>query len=179
MADFPEVPPLGDLHTFAISSMSECGLAGTWTATSPANIAWPAANRAIFVPMRLPVPATVYKMATGSGTLTAGNFDLGIYDTNGNLIISTGATAKTTASSERIVDVTDTRLMPGMYYLAMSADGTDNYTGWAFGSNTAFGKLVGLREMESAYVLPATATLATYTSNTMLPNVAAFFRSEA
>ena len=177
MPDFPEVPALGSQHIWSIHTWSENALSGAFLQSAPSGIAWPAANRALLIPFRLPVRATVYKMGCGTGTLTTGNFDLGIYDVNGNRLVSTGATAKTTASSERIVDVTDTQLMPGMYYLAMSTDGTQNYFGTAVGS-APICQLLGLREVDAGYVLPATVTFETYSSATLIPLVSAFLRSE-
>lgn len=176
MPDFPAYPELGELHTFSISTHGQMALPRLAFIVTTTATAWPSADLAIFVPFRLPAPATVYKMATGTGTGSTGNFDLGIYDSFGNKIVSAGSTAKTVASSERIIDVTDTLLHPGLYYLAMATDGT---TAYQMGStvNSAFGKLMGLRQMTSAFPLPATATYATYTQ-VVAPTLAAFLRSE-
>jgi hypothetical protein len=129
------------------------------------------------VPFRIAEALTVYQMACGTGTATTGNFDLGIYDLSGNLLVSTGSTAKTTSFSERVVDVTDTALLPGAYYLAMAVDtASAAYVGYTL-ANAALGKLVGIREVASAFPLPSTVTLATSTG-TVVPLVAAFLRPE-
>jgi hypothetical protein len=174
MSDFPPSIVPGDLHTENISTYSGCGLAGAFGFT-PAATAWPASNRAIFVPFRVPRLVTVYKMACGTGTGTTGNFDLGIYDRFGNKLVSTGSTAKTTASAERIVDVTDTVLLPGLYYLAMATDGTEGYIASVPG-NLGMVKLMGCREMETAFALPDTATFATVQA-AFVPSISARLRA--
>lgn len=180
MADFPGLPlvPLADDRSGnCISTFSGWAL-GPCHGLTPVAVAWPAANRAIFTPFRVPVPVTVYKLACATNTGTTGNFDLGIYDQAGNLIVSTGSTAKTTASSERVVDITDTLLLPGMYYLAMVTDGTTNYVGYTTGiPNLGIVKQFGVRQMNSAFALPSTATFATVAS-AVIPTVAAYLRSE-
>lgn len=174
MGDWPALPLLADLGNGCISTWSQCSLFGLAT-IAPAGAAWPAANDAIFVPFRLPAPRLVYKMACGTGTLTTGNFDLGIYDEFGNRLVSTGSTAKTTASSERVIDVTDTLLLPGLYYMAMAANGTDAYVATVPTSAAAVPvtQLMGVRKMATAFALPATATLATVTA-AYVPLIAAY-----
>lgn len=123
---------------------------------------WPAANLAIFIPMRLAVPATLYKLAIGAGATATGNFDVGVYDRFGNKIVSSGATAKG-ANTDHILDVTDTRLGPGLYYLAMSADGTDNYLMITPSGTSPVplqkARLYGTLEAATAYTLPSTVTM--------------------
>lgn len=145
-----------------------------------ASAAWPSANLAIFIPIRLTAPVTVYKMAIGAGATAAGNFDVGIYDIGGNRLVSSGATAKG-ASVEHILNVTDTRIGPGLYYLAMSADGTNNYI-LITPSGTSPVPLqktraYGVLAMATAYPLPATATLAAATV-APFPNIAAYLRGQ-
>lgn len=172
--DFPG-PFCGIEGPDVINTFSSLGLGPGVAPTTISAGGWPSANRAYFTPFRVPCPMTVYKMGCATGTGTTGNFDLGIYDAFGNQIVSTGSTAKTTASSERIVDVTDTLLLPGLYYLAMATDGVTNY--FALGCNLAHAKLAGIRSMESAFALPATATFATAASG-WIPFLSALMRSE-
>lgn len=148
--------------------------------TGGVSTAWPSANLAIFIPIRVSEPVTVYKIAVGAGATAAGNFDVGLYDSAGNRLVSSGATAKG-ASVEHILDVTDTRIGPGLYYLAMSADGTNNYI-----LNTPSGtspvplqktRAHGILAMASAYVLPATATFAAATL-APYPDIAAYLRGQ-
>lgn len=175
--------------------MSDWPIPGTWdrteggfwsTATSLDGLntasfsttAWPAANLAIFVPMRLARRVTVYKLVTGSGTTANGNYDVGIYDRFGKRIVSSGATAKT-SGTENVVDIADTLLGPGLYYLAMAADDTDNYV-----LSTPAGtspvplqkaRMYGTLEMASAYTLPDPATFAARTTG-LIPAIGAYMR---
>lgn len=159
----------------AIHTCSEWSL-GQGHMTAPGGAAWPSANAAIFVPFRVPVPVTITHLAMGTGTGSGGNYDQGIYDEAGNLIISTGSTARPGASQESIVDVTDTVLMPGLYYQAMSVDGTTNIVRTPVISATAM-PLMGTRQMASAFPLPSTATLASQTL-AYLPHLAAYLKME-
>jgi hypothetical protein len=76
----PYIPPFpqSDLQYAASSGLA----AGTW----------PAADRAILVPVYFPANCTLYSLmfVAGNGT---GNYDLGFYDQNYGLIVSSGSTA--------------------------------------------------------------------------------------
>lgn len=171
MADFPEISPW-DLTAGAVVSTVQT-MPGIWN-TVPASTAW-VTNLAVFVPVRVPQQVTVYKMAVGMGTGTGGNFDVGIYDASGNQLVSSGATARPGATQESVVDVTDTTIGPGIYYLALAGDGTSTYQ--CFGMTLQPGRLTGSVQMASAYVLPATATYAAL-SNALVPSIGAYLRSE-
>lgn len=129
---------------------------------SPASTAWPAANRAILIPFRLPKIMTAYQMIVGCGGTGGGNFDCGIYDKFGNLLVSGGSTGRS-ALSEVIVNITDTVLGRGTYYMALSVDGTNNMIATA-PAQVALVKAVGIRQASSAFVLPATITFETAAS---------------
>ena len=146
--------------------------------SAPASSAWATANTAIFVPIRVPMPVTVYKLAIGAGSTASGNFDVGIYDASGNRLVSSGATAKG-ASTEHILDITDTVIGPGLYYLALAASGTNNYVFYTPAGTSPVplqkARLLGCLEMATAYTLPATATFAAMTSANV-PLIAAYLR---
>src|SRR5262245_15809191 len=116
------IPEMGEYISVAQVSLS-------LQQSTSASSAWPSANLALFVPFRVSAPCVAYKMSTGFGTTASGNYDLGIYDAFGNRLVSTGTQAKG-ASVEAILDITDTELGPGLYYMAQSADGTNNYWMW-------------------------------------------------
>lgn len=175
MSDWPAHPALG-AHNFNLSFYSENGPGPHMTATAQGGGAWPVANKAFFIPVRLPVPATVFQLICGTGTGTTGNFDVGIYDAGGNRLVSSGSTAKTTASSERIINVTDTVLGPGLYYLAMSTDGVTNYLRQSV-ATLGLAKLMGVYEMTTAFALPATATFATLVTG-YIPALSAVLRPD-
>lgn len=174
MADFPGLLVPGSHEwTGALTTFGPEGLSSN---TGPATAAWPSANLAIYAPVRVFSTCTVYKMATGCGATAGGNFDLGIFTWAGVKLVSTGSTARS-ASSEVVVDVTDTVLHPGRYWLGMSANGTNNYFTIMAGQNAGWGKIIGLRQQASAFALPATATFAT-SAQSLVPLVAAYLRSE-
>jgi hypothetical protein len=174
--DFPDVFEPGDLYTQFIGTLSRTGIMGAFTSSSPASTAWPSANLAIIVPIRIPRKVTVYKMSAGCGATAGGNFDVGIYDHFFRRIVSTGSTARAT-SSEVIVDVTDTEIGPGQYYLAMSVDGTSNIVCIAQ-TNLAMIKLLGVMIQTSAFALPSTLTPVTPTTGIFaIPMVGAYLRS--
>lgn len=130
--------------------------------SSPGSTAWPAANRAILIPFRIPRIVTAYQMIVACGATAGGNFDCGIYDMFGNLLVSGGTTARS-PSSEVIVNITDTVLGPGRYYMALSADSTDTFIATA-PAQAALVKAVGIRQASAAFVLPSTVTFETAAS---------------
>jgi hypothetical protein len=175
MGDFPAYSPLV-FHAGGVISYAEAGI-GVQNLLGQST-AWPSANRALFVPVRVPYPVTVCKLAIGSGVTAAGNFDVGIYDSQGNKIVSSGATAKGT-STEQVIDITDTQIGPGLYYLALAADGTNNYILVTPAGTSPvplqFTRLTGVVQMDTAYTLPATATFAAATT-AVFPTIAAYLR---
>lgn len=177
MGDWPAYGPT-EIYAGGCISTLTC-LSGI-SVTAPAAAAWPAANLALFVPFRLAVPVTIYKMVIGAGTTATGNFDVGIYDSDGDRIVSSGTTGKG-ASTEHVLDITDTQVGPGLYYLAMSADGTNNYA-MVLPSGSApvpvqKARLAGVLQAGGSFVLPATSTLAATTSS-LIPNIAAYLRPD-
>ncbi len=177
MSDWSPIRPLEAYAGGVISTATILGRG--YSITAAASAAWPSANLAIFVPFQLAVPVTVYKMATGSGATAAGNFDIGIYDAAGNRLVSSGTTAKG-ASTEHIIDVTDTVIGPGTYYLAMSADGTNNYI-MVTPSGTSpvplqKTRLYGVVAAASSFVLPTSVTFAASTV-APIPAIAAYLRA--
>lgn len=173
MPSFPFFRPDTTMAGSGIISQQSTHGALMGTTANPASTAWPAANRAIFVPFRVAISLVVYKLVIGAGATASGNFDVGIYDSQGNKLVSSGATAKG-ASTEQVLDITDTRVGPGLYYLALAADATSNYI--SMGSTLQMSRLMGIVQMASAYTLPATATFAAM-SSAYQPAVAAYTRA--
>lgn len=92
--------------------------------TAPtAGSTWPAANRAIYVPVLVEDAVVVTQMAVYP-TVQSGNFDVGIYSETGTRLVSKGSTAVGAANAPQAVDITDTPLVPGVYFLAMCVDNT-------------------------------------------------------
>lgn len=83
---------------------------------------WIAANVVIYVPFVIPEAAVARKMAWSNGSAVAGNVDVGIYDSAGNRLVSSGSTAQAVIGAVQVVDITDTLLSRGQYYMAMVSD---------------------------------------------------------
>lgn len=170
--------PIDCRGVFAISCFSSWALGpGVNGTTAPSGAAWPAANRAIFAPFRVPVPVTATKIVIGGGATAGGNYDVGIYKPDGTRLVSSGTLART-AAAENVADITDTTLMPGMYYLAIALDGVNTIVSFPHVSALAtYPKLLGMREMATAFTLPSTATFATTSAN-YIPCWAIILREE-
>lgn len=179
MGDWPKAADQLGLNAWVITPYHELSIGlpalRSAIATTAASAAWPSANRALFVPFRLPRQMTVYQGVVGCGSGSTGNFDVGVYDSAGNKIVSSGATARA-ASTEVVANMTDTAIGPGLFYMAVAVDGTTNIV-QQVPAAVGLTKMLGVLEMGSAYTLPATATYATV-SAANIPMMALYFRSE-
>ena len=123
------------------------------------------ADRAIFMPFHLVADATVKRIAIEG---TGSSFDVGIYELDGTRLVSSGSTTGT--GSPQIVDITDTALTAGRYYMAFantSGSGTDM---WAYADDTKPSQnLCGIKMQTSAFPLPASATLSDGGQSTQFP----------
>ena len=123
MADFPGVAfDLPHAHLSTVGICSIAGQAAMLENSTPGVATWPAANRAIYVPVVVQVPITVRKMAF-EVAVQSGNCDVGIYDSSLKRLVSKGSTAVAAAGTQ-IIDIVDTALTPGVYFLAMCVDNT-------------------------------------------------------
>ncbi len=130
---------------------------------TPSSGAWPAANDAIFVPFYIQQFTNVTRLYVVNGTAASGNMDVGIYNGDGTLIISSGSTAQSGTNQPQFFNIADTMLAPGDYYIACSIDGTG---GTVFRSNLSVIRMQegGCAKATSAMPLPAIATLVASTS---------------
>lgn len=98
--------------------------------SNPGSGSYEAANRGIWSPVLVPVQCTIRRFwwANGSSVSASYNIEAGIYTDDGHKpktkIITTGSTAQGTATEVQFVDVTDTVLTPGMYWLYLSVSTT-------------------------------------------------------
>ncbi len=119
MTDWPGV--LSRPNSFILSTTSDGSMFGDIAAALGVIAgagAWAAANRAIYTPVMLEVPATAYKMAFIVG-VQAGNYDVAILDEYGNVKVSLGSTP-VPAAGLAVADIADTFLTPGVYLLGMN-----------------------------------------------------------
>lgn len=75
-----------------------------------------------YYPFRLYEPAIAVKMSYLVGATASGNVDLGIYSSQGNLLVSSGLTAQGSINTLQELDITDTLLQPGVYFMAIKCD---------------------------------------------------------
>lgn len=126
---------------------------GAWS--SPAGTT----GLALYFPFQLPAATVATQMWWHNGSSVAGNIDAGIYDAEGTRLVSTGAVAQSGASAVQLADITDTALIPGAYYFALSTSSTGQI--YALSLNRGVSRLAGiLQQTASAHPLPATATFA-------------------
>lgn len=89
------------------------------------SVAWPVNNLALFYPFRLFDFATAYQLLLMIGGTSGGNIDVGIYDSQKNLIVSSGSTAMSaTVNTAQELNITDTPLPPGDYLLGVACSST-------------------------------------------------------
>jgi hypothetical protein len=158
---------------FAVSTMSRPQpLRGVLTAT-PTSQAWPLANLAIYVPIYFNEACTIYEVGCGAGATAGGNWDIGLY-TMAGAKIQTSGTRPRTLSAWNPFDWTDLVVAPGWYYAAMAADSTANYSGVAPAAGLA--EATGICEQQTAFVLPATATMVR-TTRAFVPTISFSVRS--
>lgn len=143
------------ISTFGLESVSVQNrvLSGTPSGT----INWVGANVGLFVPIVLRRPILAKRMIILNGSTVNGNIDAGIYTRDGAKIVSTGAVTHTGASAIQFIDITDTYLSPGMYYMAVScSSGTTRVR--RINLSVARQQSMGVLQASSAHVLPATVT---------------------
>lgn len=121
MSDWPAVVFGPPVVSTADARSGQLGgfLMARFTSTAAA---WPSANRALFMPVEVQSTCTAYQMCFEVGT-QSGNLDVGIYDEQAKRLVSSGSTA-VAAAGVQVVDITNTVLTPGVYFLAMSVDNT-------------------------------------------------------
>lgn len=147
----PDLPLVGLLSPCALGD----DLAGMGVG-STASTTYPAANRAIAFMFVVADHFLVRKVWWVNGTTaTTDSADVGVYTEAGDLLVSGGGTAIATANVVQEVDVTDTLLQPGRYWCAYAQSGT-TATPMASPATIALVRAMGVAQMASAYVLPAT-----------------------
>lgn len=142
-----------------LSPHSPAGPLGGMVGGAIASATYPSANLAIFYPVRVTRAFTVAQLFVLNGATVSGNIDVGIYDSAGTRLVSSGSTAQSGTNAVQAFNIADTLLAAGWYYLAVAMD---NITG-TLQRNTA-GSFVmtaslGIGQQASAFPLPATATI--------------------
>lgn len=176
MSDFPAqytpglnrgvLSPYGDTPVADYMQLSTLGYGltiGTWVL-----------NRAVYQPVKVEAPCTITQMAIVVVTQD-GNVDAGLYTWDNTKIVSTGSTA-CGAAGVQLLNIADTYLVPGWYKMAFASD--SNAVA-CFELNAMIVmpmRVCGVQEEASAFPLPATATPAAYTTQSM-PQICAAYRT--
>lgn len=162
----PRFTPPAIMHPHHIDALGSAVSSGVLNAVS--STTWPSANKAFFYPFTLYDFVTVYQLLFWVGAASSGNIDVGIYDSQGNRIISSGSTAMSaTVDTIQEINIADTELPPGNYFLAVAVD---NATGRCYSSSIADELIlseVAVYEMAAAFPLPTSATMVSCTDGTV------------
>lgn len=162
MADWPQIgapPPV------LIAPHSECALGteyGALQTAIPSSVAHGTANLARYYPFVLSEPVVVMKVWWYNGATANGNTDVGVFSEDGKLIISAGATAQGTVNVIQEVDVTDTVLGRGRFYLGLSSSSA-TATYFSNVLTAQLSKGIGWAQMASAHPL-SDATFAAFSA---------------
>lgn len=126
---------------------------------TPASATWPLASRAIFIPFRISRSILVLNMFTFNGAVVNGNLDIGLLDAVGTRLVSSGSTAQAGINQIQTLNIADTLVGPGQFYIALAMD---NIVGTFFRSNFSAPKVavVGMLQQVAAFPLPAAAVFA-------------------
>ena len=151
---YTPAPPTVTLTPLSIETATN-----TVSTGAPASAVWPSANRAIFVGFRVWTPITVVKMFVVNGTAVSGNIDMAIYDEAGARLTPSISTAQAGTSAIQELNITDTQLGVGLFFLALAVDNT-TATVYRKSINVAHLRAARCYQMASAFTLPATATFA-------------------
>lgn len=158
----PSVTPFNETIVTTVDPMHSQWMGLFNMSGAGGNLAtWPTANLAIFVPIHIWRTLTLRSFVFQRG-VASGNCDAGIYRTNFTRIISTGSVAA--AGVTQVVDVEDTVLERGQYFLALSYDNTTATTRRITLTNTWSGRMIGMLEQSTAFPLPSTASPAPITA---------------
>lgn len=170
MPDFPNVNLQPVKH--AVSSIGRGTIIGDYalcTNTTSGAAVWPTANKALFVQFGIDFHFLVKQIGV-QVTTQSGNLDVGIYNSVGVRLVSKGTTAVAAAGLQAL-DVTDTWLPPGLYYMAMAVDnGTAAFQRFTVTTVESL-RVLGVREMTSAFVLPDPVTFANPTTSAYVPMI--------
>lgn len=173
MADFPDLRFVHDsiLTPYSPEFGYVLNAAGATSMNAATSGAWLAANLALYYPFRLDDFVTVYQFLWYVGTTNTGNVDVGIYDSQLNLIVSAGSTAIGTASVVQELNITDTVLPPGGYLLGAAASATTCNVFRVAAADELLFPTMPVYEQASAFALPNPAAPALLSSNTQPPRI--------
>src|SRR5262245_10538371 len=134
--------------------------------TSSTSTAWPLANRAFYYPVRVRETWACSALWWVNGSTASGSVDAGIYDDQGNLLVSAGSKTPTGTLTPQTVAVSPAVVIPaGNVYFALAASSTAT-TFAGPGGAISMAPTWGIYTQTSAFALPSTATFASTASVT-------------
>jgi hypothetical protein len=159
--------------TNSIDNYWRHGSVGTPLSGTSNSQTWGTNNLIVYVPMPVRQRAIAVKLWFGSGTVGTGNVQMGLYDQPGTQLVETTSVAKITSLDEQVMDITDTTIGPGLYYVALWASvSTDTFF---CAQPAAPGPAAyGVRTETNAGGPPATATWAVPQTQAFIPMVGIF-----
>lgn len=120
-----------------------------------ASGAWTTANLAIAIPIFLPFRYPIRNFFVYNFATVNGSFDVGIYNRDNVLLVSTGSTVQAGASGLQFI-AKEYMLDAGAYRLALSSSSTTaTFAQGGWGTATRM-RYLGIVQMASAFPLPAT-----------------------
>lgn len=126
----------------------------------PGGVAWPKANRAIYIPLYVPYQYVVRRMYWINGSVIGSNVSTGLYTFDGERLYGSGTVAQVgTSLIQYVTPSTPIPLSPGRYYVAFAISSITANNGVGLGtagSGLASYKLLGIVQQESALPVPAT-----------------------
>lgn len=184
MSDWPHayLPPLPTIHCASEEAYGPSLMGVTaGVPTSGAQFTQHGLGEAMLFPFSLDVRATVVKgwWMNGATVTAATNVDVGVYDSEFNLIVAAGFTAQSGTDTLQEADLTDTDIGPGDYWCALAIDNntlTTTFFGWAsVGDEEWFGSVCKLIGNGGDCPLPSTpANLGAQKDNNNLARIALY-----
>jgi hypothetical protein len=123
-------------------------------------------NKVFYIPFVVREPFILDKFAYWCST-ASGNVDLGLYDIDGNKLVSTGSTACATNAQE--LDVTDYFVRPGRYYAACAFSSATVQITRISATNAALHRSMGWLDQAQSLPLPTTATFSAWDASQLCP----------
>lgn len=139
---------------------------------------WQANNRAHYIPFMVTQIVTAYQMSVIVAT-QSGNLDVGIYTEQGVRLVSAGSTA-VAAAGVQTVNINDTVLLPGVYFMAMNCDNTTAAFNRVTAPDNVTQRACGIQVQDvGAIALPDPATFGDPASGAQIPFISIGLRSTA
>ena len=172
MSDWPVkvVEPLVSIYPHSLESLGvDFNANGFGALTNYASATYAIAGAAYYIPFTITKQITVRRLFCWNGATANAGVCIGIYDLQGDRILTSGSTSQSTASVIQSFDVTDTAIGPGTFYMAISAStATQTFTTLNVGASLQNLRKMGVYSQSGAYPLPSTATFGT-TSTVKIP----------